>query len=104
MKNCNLHTQTLKYCALAQNDGNLFADADSSMLTTLENVLGNGLPYIIALLNDEYVPQAVHGALLYLKDGTIAKQMVELLTTTSLEVLKVPPLLITKTLYEAIAG
>mmetsp|Transcript_27551 Transcript_27551/g.66995 ORF Transcript_27551/g.66995 Transcript_27551/m.66995 type:complete len:759 (+) Transcript_27551:85-2361(+) len=100
----HLAVELLKYCALAQNDGGLFVDADSPMLTTLEDLLGEGLPYNIALLNDEYVSQAVHGALLYLKDGTIAKQMVQVLTTTSLEVLKASPLLITKSLYDAIAA
>ncbi|KAL3941594.1 MAG: hypothetical protein SGBAC_004068 [Bacillariaceae sp.] len=100
----HLAVELLKYCALAQNDGGLFVDADSPMLTTLEDLLGEGLPYNIALLNDEYVTQAVHGALLYLKDGTIAKQMVEVLTTTSLDVLKASPLLITKSLYDAIAA
>lgn len=100
----HLAVELLKYCALAQNDGGLFVDADSPMLTTLEDLLGEGLPYNIALLNDEYVSQAVHGALLYLKDGTIAKQMVEVLTTTSLDVLKASPLLITKSLYDAVAA
>lgn len=100
----HLAVELLKYCALAQNDGGLFVDADSPILTTLEDLLGQGLPYNIALLNDEFISQAIHGALLYLKDGTIAKQMVQVLTTTSLDVLKASPLLITKSLYDAIAA
>ena len=100
----HLAVELLKYCALAQNDGGLFVDADSPMLTNLEDTLGKTLPYNIALLNDEYIPQAVHGGLLYLKDGTIARQMVEVLTTTALDVLEASPLLITKSLYDAIAA
>lgn len=100
----HLAIELLKYCALSQNDGGLFVDADSPILTTLEDLLGEELPYNIAVLNDEYIPQAVHGALLYLKDSTIAKQMVQVLTTTSLDVLKASPLLLTKNVYDAIAS
>jgi hypothetical protein len=99
-----LAVELIKYCALAQSNGGLIIDADSPMLTTLEDLLGEGLPNNVALLNDEYVPQAIHGAFLYLKDGTIAKQMVNLLTKTPLEELKASPIiLITRGLYSSIA-
>ncbi|CAJ1962735.1 unnamed protein product [Cylindrotheca closterium] len=100
-----LAVELIKYCALAQNDGGLIIDADSPILTTLEDLLGEGLHNNVALLNDEYAPQAIHGAFLYLKDGTIAKQMVNLLTKTTLEELKASHiLLITKGLYDSIAA
>lgn len=97
----HLALELLKYCALSI-EGGLFLDSDSPVLSTIEGLLGSKAKNM-ALLNDEYVPRAIHGAFLFLRDGTIAKQMVQVLTTTSFDVLKSSPLLLPKSLYDAIA-
>jgi hypothetical protein len=98
----HLALELLKYCALSE--GGLFLDSDSPMVSTLEDLMLGSKTKNMAVLNDEYVPRAIHGAFLYLKDGSIAQQMVQVLTTTSFDVLKSSPLLLPKSLYDAIAA
>eukprot|EP00980_Cylindrotheca_fusiformis_P001952 scaffold443_cov125-Cylindrotheca_fusiformis.AAC.1 len=98
----HLALELLKYCALSTNGG-LFIDSDSPMLSNLDDMLGS-MPGNVAVLNDEYVPRAIHGAFFYVKDGSIPQQMVQVLTTTSFDVLKSSPLLLAKSLYDAIAA
>ena len=71
-------------------------------MDTLDHVLSYGKN--IAVLNDPFVPRSVHGALLWLKDDTkVAANMLQILLTTSVQVLESSPLLLAKSLYDIIA-
>lgn len=98
----HLQVELLKYCALSHYKGGLYLDSGSPLMDTLDHVLSYGKN--IAVLNDPFVPRSVHGALLWLKDDTkVAANMLQILLTTSVQVLESSPLLLAKSLYDIIA-
>jgi hypothetical protein len=98
----HLALELVKYCALLENGG-LFLDSESPLISSVDDAVTNKAANI-ALLNDEYVSRAIHGALLLLNTGEIAQEMVKVLTSTNIQILQSSPLLLGRTLYDAITA
>ena len=114
----HLALEVLKYCALRQNQGKgMYLDSSSPLMDTLDHLLygrdsdgsSKQQKYNLAVLNDPFVPNSIHSALLYLnpkhakENQKLIETMLELLTTTQLETLVSNPTLIPKSLYDWIA-
>jgi hypothetical protein len=106
-----LAIELLKYCAFVHYGGGLYLDSTSPLVDTFDHILFSKASTTttttnMAVLNDAFLPRSIHGALLRLQnnDNDVAKDMLQILLTTSLPVLESSPLLLAKSLYDLIAA
>ena len=99
----NLAQELFKYCALYEYGG-LYLDAESPLVESFERLIS--LTQNVAVLNDPIHPKTIHGSVLLLREprSKIAEQMIYVLTTTPMELLKSSPLFLPRTLYDFIAN
>jgi hypothetical protein len=98
----HLAMELLKYCALSLHVGSVYIDSESPLLVSLDLLLAKRRN--VAILNDSFLPRAIHGSFLWLQDTTVAKDMLKILVTTSLRVLESSPLLLPRSLYDLLAA
>lgn len=90
-----------KYCAL-YNTGGLYLDAESPMLTSVEDLVLKQSN--IAVWGDSSFTQTLHGSLLLLREpkSPVANNMLQVLMETPLETLDATPLLIPRALFDLV--
>lgn len=99
----HLAVELFKYCALSKQVGDaLYVDANSPLIVPLDDVLAVSTSF--AVLGYAYFPETIHGSLLMLRkdQNYLAREMVQLIVDTPIDVLEASPLLIQRTLYKLI--
>ena len=93
-----------KYCALYQNGG-IYLDAESPLLLTMDDLLEHRDKNVAVLSSQEYFPNSIHGSLLSLKEphSMIAKEMLDVLVETPIEILTASALLLPRKLHALIS-
>ena len=93
-----------KYCALYQNGG-IYLDAESPLLFTMDDLLEHRDKNVAVLSSQEYFPNSIHGSLLSLKEphSMIAKEMLDVLVETPIEILTASALLLPRKLHALIS-
>lgn len=101
----HLATEVFKYCALASTPVAVYIDAVSPLLIRLQTLLTRRPSSSIAVLGNSYFPETIHGSLMVLRQThkEVAKEMMQVLVDTSVDVLAASPLLLPRTLYAIIA-
>mmetsp|Transcript_77505 Transcript_77505/g.116500 ORF Transcript_77505/g.116500 Transcript_77505/m.116500 type:complete len:750 (-) Transcript_77505:356-2605(-) len=98
----HLAMELLKYCALSLHAGSVYIDSESPLMVSLDLLLAKRRN--VAILNDSFLPRTIHGSFLWVQDTSVAKDMLNILVTTSLRVLESSPLLLPKSLYDLLAA
>jgi hypothetical protein len=98
----HLAMELLKYCALSIHGGSAYIDSESPLMVSLDLLLAKRRN--VAILNDSFLPRTIHGSFLWLQDTSVAKDMLQILVTTNLQVLESSPLLLSKSLYDLLAA